>query len=55
MMSEMLFKAGQILKLPISTTIVALNIAQYYFTRKSLLDLDFRDISMGAMFLACKS
>ena len=54
-MSEMLFKAGQMLKLPISTTIVALNIAQYYYTRRSLLDLDFRDLLMGAMFLACKS
>lgn len=54
-MSEMIFTAGEMLKLPISTTIVALNIAQYYYTRKSLFDLDFRDLSMGAMFLACKS
>lgn len=51
----MLFKAGQMLKLPISTTIVALNISQYYYTRKSLFELDLRDLSMGAMFLACKS
>jgi len=43
------------LKLPVSTTIVAINLAQYYFTRKSFFDYDFRDISMGAMFLACKS
>ncbi len=43
------------LKLPISTTIVALNISQYYFTRKSFFDYDFRDICLGAMFLACKS
>ena len=43
------------LKLPVSTTIVAINIAQYYFTRKSFLDYDFRDVAMGSMFLACKS
>ncbi len=55
MMSEMLFKAGEMLRLPVSTTIVAMNIAQYYYTRKSFLDCDFRDVAMGAMFLACKS
>ena len=43
------------LKLPVSTTIVTANIAHYYFTRKSFLDTDLRDIAMGAMFLACKS
>ena len=51
----MIFKAGEMLKLPVSTTIVTINIAQYYFTRKSFLDYDFRDVAMGAMFLACKS
>ena len=55
MMSELIFKAGEILKLPVSTTVVSANIAHYYFTRKSFLDYDFRDIAMGATFLACKS
>jgi hypothetical protein len=51
----MLFKAGEMLKLPVSTTIVALNISQYYYTRKAFFDYDFREILLGAMFLACKS
>lgn len=54
-MVEIIFKAGEMLKLPVSTTIVAVNIAQYYFTRRTFLDYDFRDVAMGAMFLACKS
>lgn len=54
-MSEMIFRAGESLKIPVSTTIVAVSIAHYFFSRKGHLDYDFRDVSMGALFLACKS
>jgi len=51
----MIFRAGESLKLPVSTTIVAVSIAHYFFSRRSFLDYDFRDVAMGATFLACKS
>lgn len=55
LMSELLFKAGESLQVPISTTIVAISIAHFYFSRRSLVEFDLRDCCLGAMFLACKS
>ncbi len=55
LMSEMIFRAGESLKLPVSTTIVATAISHYFYSRVGYLDFDFRDVIMGAMFLACKS
>lgn len=43
------------MKLPVSTTIVASSIAHYFFSRVGYLEYDFRDVVMGAMFLAAKS
>jgi hypothetical protein len=54
-MSEMIFKAGESLKLPVSTSIVAASIAHYFYSRVGFIDYDFRDVALGAMFLACKS
>lgn len=51
----MIFRAGEALKLPVSTTVVAAAISQYFFSRASMLEYDFRDVAMGATFLACKS
>ena len=55
MMSEMIFKAGECLKLPVSTSIVAAAITHFYFSRQGFIGHDFRDVLMGALFLACKS
>lgn len=54
-MIETIFRAGESLKLPVSTTVVAASIAHYFFSRAGYLDYDFRDVAMGALFLACKS
>ena len=54
-MSEMIFKAAESLKLPVSTAIVAISICHFYYSRISYLESDFRDTIMGALFLACKS
>jgi hypothetical protein len=51
----MIFKAGESLQLPVSTSVVAASISHYYFSRVGFLDHDFRDVVMGALFLACKS
>ena len=51
----MIFKAGESLKLPVSTIIVASSITHFFYSRVGFLDYDFRDVVMGAMFLACKS
>ena len=51
----MIFRAGQSLELPVSTTVVAACISHYFFSRVGFLDYDFRDIAMGALFLASKS
>ena len=51
----MIFAAGESLKVPVSTTIVAISLCHFYYSRKSYIESDFRDIAMGAMFLACKS
>jgi hypothetical protein len=48
-------RAAESLKLPASTGIVAVSVAQYFFSRVGHLDYDFRDVAMGAIFLACKS
>lgn len=53
-MSELIFRAAESLKLPVSTSIVAVSIAHYFYSRVGLLDHDFRDVAMGAVFLACK-
>lgn len=44
-----------LLRLPITTAITAQTIFHFYFQRVSLLRHDFRDIVMGAVFLAGKS
>lgn len=54
-MGEMIFRAGESLRLPVSTTVVAACIAHYFYSRMGMLDHDFRDVAMGATFLACKS
>lgn len=54
-MSELIFRAAESLKLPVSTSIVAASVSHYFFSRVGHLDYDFRDVAMGAMFLACKS
>lgn len=54
-MGEMIFRAGESLRLPVSTTVVASAIAHYFYSRAGMLDYDFRDVAMGATFLACKS
>jgi predicted secreted protein len=54
-MAEMIFRAGESLRLPVSTTVVAACIAHYFYSRMGMLDHDFRDVAMGATFLACKS
>jgi|JI9StandDraft_2_1071091.scaffolds.fasta_scaffold1389887_1 hypothetical protein len=54
-MSEMLFRAAESLRLPVSTAVVAASISHFFFSRLGYLDYDFRDVAMGAMFLACKS
>jgi hypothetical protein len=54
-MGEMIFRAGESLRLPVSTTVVAASIAHYFYSRASFLQHDFRDVAMGATFLACKS
>jgi len=51
----MIFRAAESLKLPASTAIVAVSVAHYFFSRVGHLDYDFRDVALGAMFLACKS
>ena len=43
------------LSLPISTLIVAQSLFHFFYSRKSFLDHDIRDIMMGCMYLACKS
>lgn len=55
LMGEMIFRAGESLRLPVSTTVVAASIAHYFYSRAGLLQHDFRDVAMGATFLACKS
>jgi hypothetical protein len=54
-MGEMIFRAGESLRLPVSTTVVAACIAHYFYSRMGMLDHDFRDVALGATFLACKS
>ena len=54
-MGELIFRAAESLRLPTSTAVVASSISHFYFSRVGFLDDDFRDIAMGAMFLACKS
>lgn len=54
-MSEIIFRAAESLKLPVSAAIVAVSIAHYFYSRVGALDYDFRDVAMGATFLACKS
>jgi hypothetical protein len=51
----MLTEAGMFLKLPITTVVASQTILQFFYMRESLLKYDFRDIVMGAMFLAAKS
>ncbi|XP_031505781.1 uncharacterized protein LOC116268113 [Nymphaea colorata] len=55
LMGEIIFRAGESLRLPVSTTVVAAAIAHYFYSRHGFLDHDFRDVAMGATFLACKS
>lgn len=55
LMGEMIFRAGESLRLPVSTTVVAAAIAHYFYSRAGFLEHDFRDVAMGAIFLACKS
>jgi hypothetical protein len=55
LMGELIFRAGESLRLPVSTTVVASAIAHYFYSRFGLLQFDFRDVAMGAVFLACKS
>ena len=51
----MIYKAGVLLKIPVSTTVLGQSLFHFFFSRKSFVDFDFRDIAMGAVFLACKS
>lgn len=51
---QMLIEAGVFLKLPVTTVVAAQTILHFFYQRCSLLKHDFRDIVMGAMFLAGK-
>jgi hypothetical protein len=48
-------EAAKCLQLPLCTLILAKTIFHFFYTRKSFLDHDIRDVMMGAMYLACKS
>lgn len=54
-MAELIFRAAEALKLPVSTAVVAAAISHFVYSRRGFIDYDFRDVAMGAMFLACKS
>lgn len=50
----MIIQAGIFLRLPITTTISAQIIFHYFYQRVSLMDYDFRDVAMGAVFLSAQ-
>ena len=52
---QMITEAGVFLRLPVTTVVAAQTILQFFYQRCSLLKHDFRDIVMGALFLASKS
>ena len=54
-MTEMIFRGAESLNIPVSTAVVASAIAHYFYSRKSHIEYDFRDVVMGTLFLACKS
>lgn len=53
--ARMLAEAGVFLRLPVTTVVAAQTILQFFYMRESLLRHDFRDVAMGALFLAAKS
>lgn len=50
----MIIQAGIFLRLPITTTVSAQTIFHYFYQRVSLIHYDFRDVAMGAVFLAAQ-
>lgn len=50
----MIIEAGLFLRMPVTSVVVAETILHFFYQRASLLKHDFRDIAMGAVFLAGK-
>ena len=51
----MIFKAGNSLKVPVSTTVLAQILFHFYYSRVTFIHNDIRDAMIGAMYLVCKS